>query len=139
MNTFSSVVAATVLFVLAIPANGQERRRVPEQSRQRAPEGFACERNDLTVYTGVVSRYQRGRGRTTFRVRTDWETTEAVTVTHRGTDDPSASFRHRGNPFKAEDWARIEKSRGVLRPGMRASAWVCADGKVLVDWGAPKE
>ena len=139
MNTFSSVVAATVLFVLAIPANGQERRRVPEQSRQRTPEGFACERNDLTVYTGVVSRYRRERGRTTIRVRTDWETTENVTVTHQGTDDPSASFRYMGNPFTARDWAQIEKSRGVLRPGLRAAAWVCADGKVLVDWGARKE
>ena len=139
MSTFSSLVAAAFLLVLSVTPYGQERRRAPEQNRQRAPEGFACERNDLTVYTGVVSRYQRARGRTTLRVRTDWETTEAVTVTHRGTDDPSASFRYRGNPFTARDWARIEKSRGVLRPGMRAAAWVCADGKVLVDWGARKE
>jgi len=112
---------------------------VPEQGRQRAPEGFACDRNDLTVYTGVVSRYQRARGRTTLRVRTDWETTEAVTVLHTGTDDPSASFRYMGNPFTTRDWARIEKSKGILRPGIRAAAWVCADGKVLIDWGAPKE
>jgi hypothetical protein len=133
------VVAAICLLVLAAAASGQERRRVPEQSRQRAPEGFTCERNDLTVYTGVVSGYQRARGRTTLRVRTDWETTEAVTVSHKGTNDPSASFRYMGKPFTAKDWARIEKSRGVLRPGIRAAAWVCADGKVLIDWGAPKE
>ena len=67
---------------------------MPEQSRQRVPEGFTCERNDLTVYTGVVSRYQRARGRTTLRIRTDWETTEAVTVTHQGTDDPSVPAAH---------------------------------------------
>jgi hypothetical protein len=133
------VVAAICLLTLPAAASGQERRRVPEQNRQRAPEGFACDRNDLTVYTGVVSRYQRGRGRTTLRIRTDWETTETVTVSHRGTDDPSASFRYRGNPFTAGDWARIEKSRGVLRPGLRAAAWVCADGKVVVDWDAHKE
>ena len=139
MSTFWSTVAATGLLALSVAASGQERRRAPEQSRQQPPEGFACARNDLTVYTGVVSRYQRARGRTTLRIRTDWETTEMVTVTHRGTDDPSASFRYRGNPFTAEDWMRIEKSRGVLRSGLRAAAWVCADGKVLVDWGAPKE
>ena len=139
MSTFSSVVAAICLLVLSSAASGQERRRVPEQSRQRAPEGFTCERNDLTVYTGVVSRYQRARGRTTLRIRTDWDTSEAVTVSHRGTDDPSASFRYQGKPFTTGDWARIEKSKGVLRPGLRAAAWVCADGKVLIDWGARKE
>ena len=139
MSTFSSLVAPFFLLVLSLTASGQERRRAPEQNRQRAPEGFACERNDLTVYTGVVSRYRREQGRTTLRVRTDWETTENVTVTHRGTDGPLASFRYRGSPFTVRDWARIEKSKGILRPGMRAAAWVCADGKVLVDWGAPKE
>jgi len=139
MSTFSSLGSAVFLLALSVTASGQERRRAPEQSRQRAPAGFVCDRNDLTVYTGVVSRYQRAHGRTTLRIRTDWETTEAVTVTHRGGDDPSPSFRYKGKPFTAEDWARIEKSKGVLRPGLRAAAWVCGDGKVLVDWGAPKE
>jgi hypothetical protein len=139
VSTFSSSVAAIGLFLLSVAADGQERRRVPEQSRQRTPEGFACERNDLTVYTGVVSRYRRARGRTTLRIRTDWGTTENVTVTHQGTDDPSTSFRYMGNPFTAQDWVRLETSKGVLRPGMRAAAWVCGNGKVLVDWGVAKE
>ena len=139
MSAESPVVIAAVLLVLSVTGPGREASPVPSQTRQRSPEEFACLRNDLTVYTGVVARYERRVGRTTLRIRTDWDTTEDVTLTHAGTDDASASYRYMGKPFTAADWARIERSRGVLRAGVRAAAWVCADGKVMVDWGVRKE
>lgn len=139
MRAFSPVVAAAALLVFSTASFEQVAGRVSDQTRQRPPEAFACAPNDLTVYTGVVTRYQRERGVTTLRIRTDWETTEDVTLRHPGTDDPSASFRYAGKPFTAADWVRVERSKGVLRAGIRAAAWVCADGKVLVDWSVPKE
>jgi len=132
-----ALTAATLAFAAA-PAGVQDRR-AGGPSRQRPPQGFACVPDDLTAYTGVVVRYQRERARTTLRIRTDWETTEDVTVTHTGAVDAAAFFRYAGRPFVAKDWERIEKSTGVLRPSTRATAWVCKDGKILVDWGVPKE
>lgn len=137
MSAESNIAAAAVLLVLLVMGSGGEASPAPEQTRQRSPEAFACPRNDLTVYTGVVTRYERQLGRTTLRISTDWDTTEDVTLTHAGTDDASASYRYMGKPFTASDWARIEQSKGVLRTGIRAAAWVCTDGKVMVDWGVP--
>jgi hypothetical protein len=139
MSAESPVVAAVVLLVLSVIAQGPEPGPAPVQARQRPPEEFACPRNDLTVYTGLVTRYERSLGRTTLRIRTDWDTTENVTLTHAGSDDASAWYRYMGKPFTAADWARIERSKGVLIAGIRAAAWVCADGKVMVDWGVRKE
>ena len=123
------VVVAALLATVSIDAAAQR------ESRQRAPQTFACDRNNLTVYTGVVRTYQRRTGSTTLQIRTDFDTTEQVTVRHPGTDDPSAHFRMLGEPFTAADWNRIESGKGVLRAGTRAAAWVCSDGRVLVDWG----
>ena len=105
------------------------------QGRQRAPESFACDRNDLTVYTGVVIDYRERIGTTTLRIRTDSDTTERVSLTHPGTDDPSAQFRMLGEPFTAADWSKIEQRKGVLKKGTRAAAWVCTTGRVMVDGG----
>jgi hypothetical protein len=132
-----AVTLATLAFAAA-PATRQDRK-AGGPSRQRPPEAFACEPNDLTAYTGVVVRSQRQRERTTLRIRTDWDTTEEVAVPHHGAADAAASFRYAGRPFTANDWERIESSSGVLRPSTRATAWVCKDGKVLVDWAVPKE
>jgi len=132
--------ALSLLLVLALDAACGAQARPQESSRQRPPESFACSRDNLTTYTGVVTDYRRANGETTLRIRTDWDTTEQVTLKHPGTDDPSAFFHIEGKPFNAvSDWKRIEQRKGVLLPGARAAAWVCSDGKVMVDWGAPKE
>lgn len=127
------IVAAALLATVTIDAAAQR------ESRQRAPQTFACDRNNLTVYTGVVRTYRRGTGATTLQIRTDFDTTEQVTLRHPGTDDPSALFRMLGEPFTAADWNRIEVKKGVLRDGTRAAAWVCSDGRVMVDWGVPSD
>jgi hypothetical protein len=134
---FAIVVALATLACVAAPDELPDQRAA--QPRQRPPEAFACAPNDLTAYTGVVVRYQRDRERTTLGIRTDWDTNEDVTVAHPGAADAAAFFRYAGRPFTAADWERIESSPGVLRPSTRATAWVCSDGKVLIDWAAPKE
>ena len=120
-----------LLLVPAVECAGAEQG----QGRQRAPESFACDRNNLTVYTGVVIGYQRRVGTTTLRIRTDEDTTEQVSLSHPGTDDPSRFFRMMSEPFTSADWNKIEERKGVLRAGTRAAAWVCTDGRVMIDWG----
>ena len=38
----------------------------------------------------------------------------------------------------AADWGRLERAVGVLHPVTRASAWVCSDGQIMIDWEVPK-
>jgi len=128
------VTVGALLLVAAVAGAGAAADQ--RGGRQRAPGSFDCDRNNLTVYTGVVSSYQRRVGTTTLRIRTDEDTTEQVSVKHPGTDDPSAHFRMMTEPFTPADWSRIESKKGVLRAGTRAAAWVCSDGRVMIDWGA---
>lgn len=139
MRVHSPVAAVLAMLVLSTPSAGWQQGTAREAPRQRPPEDFACERNHLTVHTGVVIGYRRLVGSTRLRIRTDWDTTDQITLRHPGTDDPSALFRIGRAPFAPSDWARIEQSKGVVRPSTRAAAWVCTDGKVMVDWGVPKE
>jgi hypothetical protein len=137
MKAPAVVLAAVAL--LGTAAGGDQARGTQEGARQRAPGSFTCDRNDLTSYTGVVRDYRRGTDSTALTIRTDFDTTERVLLKHPGTDDPSRFFRMQGEPFTSADWSRIESKKGVLREGTRASAWVCADGRVMVDWGVPSD
>ena len=142
-RTHAALITAFVLAACTTSAAQRQIQPPPSPtdggSRPRPIEGFNCPANNLTSYTGVVTRYTREVGKTTLRIRTDWDTTENVTLTHPGTDDGSAMFRVNGAPFTAADWARIEQRKGVLVDKARAAAWVCSDGRVIVDWNAPKE
>ena len=107
------------------------------QGRIMPPPELKCDRNDLTVYDGRILAYRRRVGKTFLRIRTNYDTTEEVTVRHRGTDDPSKFYLLNGQPFLKSDWRRIEKSKGVLKAGMRANVWVCRDNpsiQPVVDW-----
>ena len=105
-----------------------------DDERLRPPGQLTCPRDQLTSYTGRVVSFSRAAGRTTLRIRTDWETTERVIVQHPGTRDPSPRFLIGGEPFTSGDWVHVEDAGGHLRQGLRATAWVCTDGSVLVDW-----
>jgi rhodanese-related sulfurtransferase len=111
----------------AMPASASRGRLMP-------PPQIRCDRNEVTVYNGRVLSYSRTTGRTTLRIRTDSDTTGSVTLTHPKSSDPSRWFLVNTEPFRAADWKRIETRKGVLRAGMRANAWVCTDGKAIVDW-----
>jgi hypothetical protein len=110
---------------------------VPAQGRIMPPPELKCERNDLTLYDGRILAYRRRVGKTFLRIRTNFDTTEEVTIRHRGTDDPSKFYLLNGQPFLKSDWRRIEKRKGVLKTGMRADVWVCIDNpsiQPVVDW-----
>ena len=106
--------------------------------RLAPPAAVTCPRKDLTSYTGRVTRWSRTPGETTLTIATDWETTETVTLKHADTDDPSRSFLLNAKPFQSNDWTQIEESKNKLKAGIRATAWVCDDGRQpIVDWQPP--
>lgn len=104
--------------------------------RLRPSPQLACDRNNLTSYSGVVSGYRRDKDSTWLEISTDDDTVEAVTVPHDGQASATAHYWLWGASFTAADTASIEKSPGVLIDGMRAVAWVCDDGKTppVIDW-----
>lgn len=111
-----------------------EREAAPAGGRLAPPSSVPCDRNDLTSYAGRVISYERTTGKTTLVIATSAGTTERVTLEHAGSEDPSSAFLLAGQAFAAEDWKKIEKSRGVLRDSMSVIAWVCSDGQTIVDW-----
>jgi rhodanese-related sulfurtransferase len=102
--------------------------------RLMPPGKIRCKADDVTVYNGKVIAYSRTAGRTTLTIRTDYDTTETVVVAYEKGDDPAKWFLVFGEPFTSEDWKKIEQKKGTLHPGMRANAWVCTDGKAIIDW-----
>ena len=105
--------------------------------RVAPPAGLKCGLNDLTLYDGEIVKYERKLGSTFLRIKTNFDTTEEVTLEHPGTDDPTSFFLINTEPFKPSDWAKIEKAKRKLRPGMRANVWVCVGNpsiQPVVDW-----
>ena len=132
----AACTVGVALLVAATPGASMAQRT---EGRVRPPADLECPHDQLTLYGGRVSHYQRGPGRTTLSIRTDWATTETVTIAHPGSRDPSRWFLIEGQPFTAADWARIEQRPGRLRAGLRAAAWVCDDGRnPVVDWQPPR-
>ena len=111
----------------------------PEQpgGRLRPPAQAPCAPDDLTSYTGRVTKYTVATGKTTIVIATDEQTTETVTIAHPGAKDASAFYLIGREKFTPEAWARIEVAPGTLAKGQRATAWVCTNGKAIVDWEKP--
>ncbi len=109
-------------------------------SRLYPPGKVECPKDHLTSYTGEVVQYRRTVKETELRIKTDWGTVEPVQVAHAGSMNPSAWFLVNGQTFAPSDWKRIETSPSHLRTGVRATAWVCDDGRnPVVDWLTPRE
>lgn len=124
-----------VLLLIASPLFAEDKL-----SRLRPPNRIECTRDHLTSYTGKVVEYQRKMGQTRLSIATDWGTLEAVHLVHPGSADPSTWFLIEGKSFAQPDWKRVETAPGQLRTGIRATAWVCDDGRSpVIDWLAPKE
>jgi len=128
MSILPLVAAAAVLLTAPLVQG------VP--GRLRPPDAVTCPRNDLTVYAGRVTNLERQKGATALTIATDSKTTERVTIHHPDSADPDASFLLKGKPFGKADWDLIAP-KGTLREGIRANAWVCRDGRVIVDFAVP--
>lgn len=129
--------AILVLAMLTISGTGVAVQPQEPRGRIMPPSGLKCDRNDLTVYDGKVLTYRRRKGSTLLRIRTNFDTTEAVTIRHPGTDDPSEFYLLNAEPFTRSDWRRIEKRKKFLKAGMRANVWVCRGNPAIqpvVDW-----
>lgn len=82
-----------------------------------------------------MENYARTAGLIRFTISTDWDTRESFRLT--------APFRLmlNGKVFTEQDWKRIEQSPGKVKPGMRATVWVC-EGKphlAVLDWQPPRK
>jgi hypothetical protein len=135
MRIFSTLLCAALSASAAGGMSPQQQQ--PRQGRTMPPSELKCDRNDLTLYDGRVLAYRRRKGSTFLRIRTNFDTTEEVTIRHPATDDPSKFYLLNGQPFTKSDWRRIERRSRVLLTGMRANVWVCRDNPAIqpvVDW-----
>jgi hypothetical protein len=130
MTILPLVAAAAVLLTTPIAPLVQG-----DPGRLRPPESVTCPRNDLTVYAGRVTKMERLKSEISLTIVTDSKTTERVTIRHPDTADPDASFLFKGKPFARTDWDVIAP-KGTLGEGIRANAWVCRDGRVIVDFAS---
>lgn len=126
--------AILLLTMLTVSAPGVALHPQDPGGRMMPPSGLKCSRNDLTLYDGKVLAYRRRKGSTFLRIRTNFDTTEEVTIRHPGTDDPAEFYLLNGAPFTRSDWRRIEKSKKVLKPGIRANVWICRGNPLFSPW-----
>jgi hypothetical protein len=131
------IMLATLLFALVFSVVMAAPNQEPGGGRLMPPAALECDRNNLTSYDGRILAYGRGRGCTFIRIRKNYDSTEEVTIHHPGTNDPSKFYLINAEPFGKGDWRRIERTRGVLKRGMRANVWVCEGNpsiQPVVDW-----
>jgi len=127
-----------VFFQVSISPVSQVRGKALRQ-RIAVPLEIPCPRNNLTLYNGEVLFLSRGKGITIIRIRTEYETTEQVTIAHAKANTPLPWFRLYGKPFGQSAWSLIESRRNHIKKGMKANIWVCNDGSnPIVDWQPPK-
>lgn len=107
-----------------------------QTGRLAPPPGISCDRNQLTSWTGEVTGYSRDEQSVWIEITTDEHTVEETTIDHRGFVDASSHFLLWGAPFRHSDWTAIEATSGELIDGMRATVWVCSDGRTpaVIDW-----
>lgn len=108
------------------------------QGRLRPPANLPCDRNQTTSYTGAASSYSRSKSALKLVVLTEEGTRESVRLTIRKGENLEKFFLWEGEPFRAEDWTKLESAEGKLRDGIRVTAWVCSSGATpVLDWRAP--
>ncbi|HEV2801558.1 MAG TPA: hypothetical protein VGW12_13715 [Pyrinomonadaceae bacterium] len=131
------LLSLLMLCVSVAATSGSRPSQQPRGGRVAPPPALSCDRSDLTLYDGRIVAYRRRRGSTFLRIRTNFDTTEEVTIRHPGTDDPSKFYLLNGQPFTKSDWRRIERGNKILIRNMRANVWVCRDNpsiQPIVDW-----
>jgi hypothetical protein len=113
-------------------AHGDSRT---EGARTIPPPGLACDRSQLTSYSGSVAAYERRGEFTRLLIHTDWDSREPVTVVHPE-GEAAERYLFEGKAFRQEHWKQIESASGVLLPDVRVTAWVCEDGitPAVIDW-----
>ena len=88
------------------------------------PAAVSCS-GKLKRISGPVTHYRRQADKTEVTIGEE-------TVTLHG--DPERHFLVHGTPFMHNDWNRVEVRKGELHEGMKATAWLCAEGATIIDW-----
>lgn len=131
-----------VLFLnLAMPVAEAQQDQTPPVGEREAlrtampPAEWNCAHDQLTSYSGIVSRYSRMPGALEMTVSTDRGTEESISIV-KTSGDFRLYFLLFSRAFREENWPVIETEAGRLQPGVRATVWVCLDGVTppLVDW-----
>jgi hypothetical protein len=120
-----TVVPWMVCALAFVPVFAQRGRYMP-------PPAVQCDRNHLTAYTGEVTRYARKGGNIELTISTDAQTVETVSL------QPGDKVLLHAKEMKEEDWQQVEEREGKLKPGMRATAWICQGGRPVLDWQPPQ-
>ena len=123
----------------APPPAPDSAEAVPARDGRLRPPPLACDINQTTSWTGRVTGYRRDAKGLWFRIATDEDTVEEAMLAGRTQPEWAKQFLLRRTTFNAGDWSRIERKPGVLIEGMRATAWICEDGKTppVIDWQPP--
>jgi len=131
------IFPALLLSGLILSCNNPSQDTGGQQSGRLAPpHGISCDRNHQTSWTGKVTGYQRTEQSIWIEISTDAGTVEQTTIEHKGFADASSHFLLWGMPFTHPDWTAVEATPGNLIDSMRATVWVCSDGKTpaVIDW-----
>ncbi|QSX30743.1 hypothetical protein [Shewanella cyperi] len=123
-----------ILLAIALSSPQAMAEPLAQTGRLRVPEFVTCDPNLLTSWTGTVTRYQHRGQSLSLTLATDADTTESVNLQGDAHHDLLAQLFLEGRPFNTDDWPKIESAPGVLREGMRLTAWVCADAPIILDW-----
>lgn len=119
-------ILALLFAFLPEPAPSQRGRYMP-------PETVGCDRNNLTSYTGEVTRYSRDAAGLRITLKTDDDTVENVRF------EPRDKILLNGEVMAESDWKKVEDRAGKLKAGMRAIAWICQGGRPVLDWRPPPQ
>lgn len=103
-----------------------------QRGRYMPPPAVGCDRNNLTSYTGKVTRYSRKGGSINLTIHTDEDTVESVALAE------GDKILINAREMKDEDWGQVEEREGQLKAGMRATAWICQGGRPVLDWQPPQ-
>ncbi|WP_210561081.1 hypothetical protein [Psychrosphaera aestuarii] len=108
--------------------------------RLRVPDFVTCDRNQLTSWQGVASKYQRDNGHLAITINTSYGTEESLKLEFDSKDALATNFRLNGLPFNENNWAEIENESGVLKDSIKVIVWVCETPlvKPIIDWKLPK-
>ena len=117
----------TGLILLALAAWSAPAQR----GRLMPPPTVECARDNLTSYTGKVTKYSRKGGEIRLTISTDENTVESVAL------KPGDKLLLNAEPMREKDWEKVEKGAGKLKTGMRATAWICEGGRPVLDWQPP--
>lgn len=124
---FTALLVVVAGLACASCAAAQAGRNQQPERRIAPPAGVQCDRNQLTSYSGTVSGYRLEGNQLWLQISTEWDTVEQVKIDGVARHEAVAHFLWQGEPFGAADWALLEESPGVLRQGLRVTAWVCLD------------